>query len=257
MKILVSNDDGINAPGIHSLARALKDIGDVTVVAPATQQTAKGHSLTIGHEIRVQKRYFEEGIPGYAVWGTPKDCIDLAVDALLDHRPDLIVTGINEGPNICNDCVSSGTLGGAIAGFINGIPSIATSLDVGEEFDYDKCSKIIREIALWFLQLPYNTEFALNVNFPNIKDEFKGIVIAESGGFHSFDAHYEVIREDEDSQYYVIPGGFVVLNNIIEDLDHDIYALTQGYAVMTPVHYDMVHLQALDKLRKDWNSYEK
>ena len=163
MRILVSNDDGINAPGIHSLARALKDIGDVTVVAPATQQTAKGHSLTIGHEIRVQKRFFEEGIPGYAVWGTPKDCIDLAVDALLDHRPDLIVTGINEGPNICNDCVSSGTLGGAIAGFINGIPSIATSLDVGKEYDYDKCSKIIREIALWFLQLPYNTEFALNV----------------------------------------------------------------------------------------------
>ena len=184
MRILVSNDDGINAPGIHSLARALREIGEVTVVAPATQQTAKGHSLTIGHEIRVQKRCFEEGIPGFAVWGTPKDCIDLAVDALLDHRPDLIVTGINEGPNICNDCVSSGTLGGAIAGFINGIPSIATSLDVGEEFDYDKCSEIIRKIALWVMGLPYNKEFALNLNFPNIKDDFKGIVIAESGGFH-------------------------------------------------------------------------
>ena len=257
MKILVSNDDGINAPGIHSLAKALREIGEVTVVAPATQQTAKGHSLTIGNEIRVQKRFFEEDIPGYAVWGTPKDCVDLAVDALLDHRPDLIVTGINEGPNICNDCVSSGTVGGAIAGFINGIPSIATSLDIGEEYDFDKCADIIRKIAMWFLDLPYNRDFALNVNFPNIREDIKGIVVAESGGFHSFDAHYEVIREDEDSQYYVIPGGFVVLNDIIEDLDHDIYAMTQGYVVMTPVHYDMVRHKALGKLRKDWNSYVK
>ena len=89
MRILVSNDDGFDAPGIHSLAKALRPLGEVTVVAPATQQTAKGHSLTIGSEIRVQKRFFEEGIPGYAVWGTPKDCVDLAVDALLEHRPDL------------------------------------------------------------------------------------------------------------------------------------------------------------------------
>ncbi len=257
MRILVSNDDGFDAPGIHSLAKALRPLGEVTVVAPATQQTAKGHSLTIGSEIRVQQRFFEEGIPGYAVWGTPKDCIDLAVDALLNHRPDLIVTGINEGPNLCNDCVSSGTIGGAIAGFINGIPSIATSLDTGDHFDYDKCGPAIRKIAGWFLKMPYNREFALSVNFPNTDEDFKGIVVAESGGFHTFDAHYTVVREDSDSKYYVIPGGFVVLNDVVEDLDHDIYAMLQGYIAMTPVHFDMVHHTALDTLRKDWNEYDE
>ena len=256
MKILVSNDDGINASGIHALAKALQAIGDVTVVAPATQQTAKGHSLTIGGEIRVQKRYFEEGIPGYAVWGTPKDCIDLAVDALLDETPDLIVTGINEGPNICNDCVSSGTIGGAIAGFNNGIPSIATSLDFGDTYDYEKCTPIITDIVKWFISLPYNKEFALSVNFPNV-EEYKGVTIAESGGYHTFDVHYEIVREDEDSQYYVIPGGHVVINDVIEDLEHDIYAMSQGYVVITPVHHDMVHVQALEALRKDWNKHVK
>ena len=257
MRILVSNDDGFDAPGIHSLALALSELGDVTVVAPATQQTAKGHSLTIGSEIRVQQRFFEDNIPGYAVWGTPKDCVDLAVDALLDHCPDLIVTGINEGPNLSNDCVSSGTIGGAIAGFINGIPSIATSLDMGDQYDYDKCAPFIRQIAEWFMKMPYNRDFALSVNFPNTDEDFKGVVVADSGGFHTFDAHYTVVREDENSQYYVIPGGFVVLNDVIEDLDHDIYAMIQGYIVMTPVHYDMVHRSALETLRKDWNEHVK
>ena len=105
--------------------------------------------------------------------------------------------------------------------------------------------------------MPYNREFALSVNFPNIKEDFKGIVVAESGGFHTFDAHYTVVREDSDSQYYVIPGGFVVLNDVIEDLDHDIYAMLQGYIAMTPVHFDMVHHTALDTLRKDWNEYDQ
>ena len=254
MKILVSNDDGINAPGIHAMAKALSSIGEVTVVAPALQQTAKGHSLTFGGELRAQKRPFEEGIEAYAVWGTPKDCVDLAVEALLDFTPDLIVTGINEGPNICNDAVSSGTIGGAVAGYNKHIPSIAASLDFGDIYDYEKCAPVVAQVASWFARQPYNREFALSINFPNTLEPFKGITVAESGGKHIFDMQYEKVREDEDSVYYFVRGGKLRLENIVEDLDHDIYALQQGYVVLTPVNDDLVHTDYLDTVRKDWNN---
>ena len=257
MRILISNDDGIKARGIHSLALAMKRLGDVYVVAPATQQTAKGHSVSIDTEIKVQKRDFEEGITAYAVWGTPKDCIDLAVDALLGFKPDLIVTGINEGPNLCNDSVSSGTVGGAIAGYNNGIPSIATSLDFGKKYDYDKCAKVAVEVARWFMSLPYKNEFALSINFPNMAEDFKGIVVAGSGGKHTYDAHYEISRKEDDFVYYIIPGGHVQRENVIEDLDHDMHALEQGYVVLSPLDDDLIYEEALPKLRKDWNKHVK
>lgn len=137
MRILVSNDDGIDFPGIHAIATALKKLGQVTVVAPATQQTSKGHSATYGAPYKTERYDFgDDDIEAYRLWGTPKDCMDIALKAMLREKPDLVVTGINEGVNVCNDNVTSGTVGGASAAFLNGIPAVAVSLGYGDSYDY-------------------------------------------------------------------------------------------------------------------------
>ena len=251
MKILIANDDGIEAAGIKALVEILEPLGEIFVSAPAEQQTAKGHSVTLHQEVKVQEVEFKPGINAYKVWGTPKDCIDIAVQCLLDFKPDLIVTGINEGPNLANDCVSSGTLGAATAGFLNGVPSIACSLDFGDEYNYMKTSKYIREIATWFLKQPFNKNCLLNVNFPNIKNEFKGVVITRNGGTHTYTQAYQVRRENE-YLYVTSPYGTPVMENVVEDLEHDIYAFKQGYVVISPTDTDLIKNEIVDEVRKAW-----
>lgn len=252
MRILVANDDGINAPGIKALVEIMKPFGDITVAAPAVQQTAKGHSCTLYEEIKVQKLDFEGGIPAYKIWGTPKDCVDIAVQCLMDEKPDLIVSGINEGPNMSNDCVSSGTVGAATAGYLNDVPSMAFSLDFGSEYDYFKPTDEIREITAWFLKQPFNRDCVLSVNFPNTPEPYKGIVVCENGGTHIYTQAYR-IREEGGYLYITSPYGTPVTRDVIEDLDHDLYAIRQGYITINPLDTDLIKNDLIPEVRKAWN----
>ncbi len=251
MRILVANDDGIDAPGIKSLVSAIASLGEVYVAAPAEEQTAKGHSMSFLTAIKAKEVRFPKAEKAWKIWGTPKDCVDLALDALLDFTPDLIVTGINKGPNVCNDCVSSGTVGAATAGFLSNIPSIAYSLDFGAEFDYDFYADHVADIADWFIRQDFNRRFMLNVNIPNTHD-IRGVVVASTGGKRKYIGSYH--KEERDGyMYFKYPVDQVLLTEIIEDLDHDLYAMQQGYITLQPMDYDLVQQDSVDFLRAKWN----
>jgi 5'-nucleotidase len=248
MRILLSNDDGIDAPGLKALIAPLSTLGELIIAAPAYQQTAKGHAMTIDGPIRVEQEVCE-GHEAYRIHGTPKDCVDIAITCLLkDRRPDLVVTGINEGPNLSNDCVSSGTIGAATAGFLQKIPSIATSLMYGDGYPYERCAPYVVKYARWFVEQPFNKDFMLSVNFPNV-ERFAGEVVAATGGEHLYLQGY--IRSEKDGQvYYTAAMEAPAVVNVVPDLDHDLYAIQHGYIVLQPMDYDLVRYESLEPLRR-------
>ncbi len=252
MRILVTNDDGINAEGIRSLVNALKPLGEIIVAAPAEQQTAKGHSMTFS-PVKVETVDYEEDVKGYKIHGTPKDCVDIVLSTILPNQIDLVASGINHGPNLCNDCISSGTVAAAMAGYMRKIPSIAFSLDNGDEYDYDYWQIEVREITSWFIKQEDNLDYVLNVNFPNCRKPVT-TVVADSGGYHDFPSPYN-IEEREDGTYYTVPFG--VYQSVMEahDFDHDLYALSQGCIVLTPLDYDLAKKDRIEQLRSRWNSH--
>ena len=250
MRILVTNDDGITAPGIRSLVNALKPLGDITVAAPAEQQTAKGNAMTYDRQLIVERYDFEEGIPAYKVYGTPRDCIYAALDAFMEEKPDLVVSGINEGANLSNCCVSSGTIGAATGAYEEGLVAIAISLDFGSEYPYDRFAPYLRDIAAWFVKQPFCHDFILSVNLPNPKDGIvKGVTVGDYGGRQVFLSKYVITDETDGRITLTMQGSGVSFENVTEDLDHDMYALSQGYIVLTPLDDDVVKKDSLSQLR--------
>lgn len=250
MKILITNDDGIQAPGIRSLVNALKPLGDITVVAPATQQTAKGNAMTYDRELICERYDFDEEVKAYKVYGTPRDCIYAALDVFMDEKPDLVVSGINEGANLSNCCVSSGTIGAATGAYAEGLVAIATSLDFGSEYPYDRFAPYLRDIAAWFVKQPFCHDFILSVNLPNPKDGIvKGVTVGDYGGRQIFLSKYEVEEESDGKITLLMKGSGVSMEDVVEDLDHDMYALAQGYIVLTPLDDDVVKKDSLESLK--------
>ena len=252
MRILISNDDGIDAPGIKALANALKEMGEVVVCAPATQQSARGSSMTFRDRLKVDEVAFLEGIKAYAVHGTPRDAVNVGLLGILKKDVDLVVTGINEGANLCNDAVCSGTIGAATAAYNVGICAMATSIDYGDEYDYASAGRIVRDLAEWFINQPFCHDFVLNVNIPN-GIPIKGTVVADTGGRHNYHGGFEKVVE-EDGTYWqaVYPLSGMTIDDLIEDLDHDIYALKKGYVVLNPVSDDLVKKSSIPLLREKW-----
>src|SRR6187549_2711918 len=175
--ILVTNDDGITAPGIRNLVEAVKDLGTVVVVAPDSPQSGMGHAITIGKPLRLDKVQVHGEFLGYQCSGTPVDCVKLAVNKVLHRKPDLCVSGINHGSNSSINVIYSGTMSAAMEGAIEGIPSIGFSLnDYRLEADFTACRHYTKVIAKNILKtgMPENT--LLNVNFPNLAlKKIKGI----------------------------------------------------------------------------------
>ncbi len=168
MKILISNDDGFFAPGIKALIDILKDEHELYVVAPQEQQSAMSHALTMHYPVRVREVPGEEYVYGLAVDGTPADCVKLALEELLDFKPDYILSGINNGPNLGTDVMYSGTVSAAAEGTIFGIPSMAISLiDYGHE-DFTEAAKAVKPVIDSFLKNPQRSDILVNVNIPHI-----------------------------------------------------------------------------------------
>ena len=252
MKILVSNDDGIQAEGLVELAKALRKLGEVTVVAPALPQSGKGHSMTLFETVKVERRNFPEGIEAYALWGTPRDCVDLGID-LFCPDADLVVTGINEGRNICNDCVASGTVGGATRAYQREKPAIAVSLDFGNEYDYARAARQVLPVIEWYCSLEGNKNYLLNVNIPNA-EEIKGVKFCDNGGKHTYDISYKKIHDDGKNMTFAVSydaGPFRTA--MAEDLEHDMYALKEGYMVISPQDDNLVRKDMLEPLRELWD----
>lgn len=242
--ILISNDDGVNAPGLTALRRELAVIGRAVVVAPDREMSAASHSLTVHVPLRAN-RVADDVI---RVEGTPTDCVLLAVRHLLPERPDLVVSGINRGPNLGDDVTYSGTVAAAMEGTLLGIPSIAISLDRSAEdkYDYRFAASVAREIALLVLEkgLPEGT--LLNVNVPNRPPgEIKGIATARLGK----QVYEESIIKKTDPRgrgYYWI-GGQVTTWQVQPDTDLAVVA--DGHVSVTPIQLDLTDYDTLEALR--------
>ncbi len=243
MKILVANDDGIYSHGLLALANALADLGDVFIVAPEFEQSGVGHGITIRRPLRFKPTVLEglhPNIKAYRVDGTPTDCVVMGVHRL--GKPDLVVSGINYGPNLGYDLTHSGTFACAIEGTHIGIPSIAFSQSFANAMDYTHSAAFARVIAQQILEHGLPNKTVLNVNIPSGIP--KGVRVTVQGTHHYEDNVAE--RQDPDGKNYYWIGGVATGDS---EADSDYTALEQGFISVTPLHLDFTDRGYLQKLR--------
>ncbi len=247
MRILLTNDDGILADGIFALYQQIKSLGDVLVVAPAVEQSAAGHAITLYHPIRVKKVSREKGFWGYAVNGTPADCVKFAIKMLMPKPPDIVVSGINAGPNVGLAVLYSGTVSAAMEGTILGFPSIAISLGTKIDPDFRYAAKFAKKLIRTVHKhgLPQGT--LLNVNVPAVSAEaIRGVRITRHGSsriVENFDKRIDPQRRD----YFWLSGELVAVE---DGHDVDSTALTNREISVTPIHYDLTHHKFIGALEK-------
>ncbi|WP_071515316.1 5'/3'-nucleotidase SurE [Geitlerinema sp. PCC 9228] len=258
MRILIGNDDGIHAVGVHALAEALAEAGhDITVVCPDRERSATGHSLTLHQPIRAQAvtSGFREGIQAWSCSGTPADCIKLALDALVSQPPQLVLSGINQGQNLGTDILYSGTVSAAMEGSIEGISSIAMSLASYTSQDFQPAAQFACKLVadLQSQALPVGT--LLNVNVPPVPAaEFAGVVWARQGVRRYVDV-FEKRVDPRGKTYYWIAGEVVeegadaIAKDLPEDLPADVEAIQKNYITITPLHYNLTCKNRLEQLR--------
>lgn len=248
-KILVTNDDGIYAPGILALNNSMKEIGDAYVVAPDYERSAVGHAITLSDPLRVLEVDRNGEFFGWAVNGTPADCVKLATKAILNFKPDLVVSGINQGPNTAINVIYSGTVSAATEGTIMDIPSIAFSVTSFRKVDFSFASLVAKKIAGLVLQhgLPQGT--LLNVNIPALPEEqIKGIKITRQGRGR-YEEAFEKRIDPMNRTYYWLGGKRLFLDT---DEDIDEVANQNQYVSITPLQYDLTNYKMLDEL-KSWD----
>ncbi|PKP43510.1 MAG: 5'/3'-nucleotidase SurE [Bacteroidetes bacterium HGW-Bacteroidetes-13] len=247
--ILVTNDDGITAPGIRALIKVLNEIGDVVVVAPDSPQSAMGHAITINSTLYVSAVNIDEGKQiEYTCSGTAADCVKIAVNEILNRRPDICISGINHGSNSSINVIYSGTMSAAVEAGIEGIPAIGFSLlDYNWEADFEPAKEYIKKITKAALQNGLTKNVVLNVNIPKLKkDEIKGIKICRQAKAQ-WKEKFDKRTNPQGRDYYWLTGEFVV-----EDLgeDTDEWALKNGYVSVVPVQFDMTAHYAIQHLNE-------
>ncbi len=249
--ILVTNDDGVQAPGLLALAREMRKLGSVTVFAPDRNWSASGHVKTMDRPLRVRETTLADGSPAFTSDGAPSDCVALPLLGLIEEKIDLVVSGINPNANIGHDVTYSGTVTAAMEAVIDGVPGIAVSLDSPSGFkeilDYSTSSVVARRIARQVLKSGLPQGVILNVNVPYLpKDELKGFAITRQG--------LRVYRDELDSRldprgrpYYWIGGE--APTGVIEE-GTDFGALNAGCVSITPLQLDLTHYKAVEALKK-------
>lgn len=251
--ILVTNDDGIMAPGIRNLVEAVRGLGKVVVVAPDKPQSGMGHAITIGNPLRLQPmHHIFEGVEAWSCSGTPVDCVKLAVDKVLRRKPDLCLSGINHGANHSINVIYSGTMSAAVEAAIESIPSIGFSLlDYSVEADFGPARKYVRIIVEQVLSQPMDKHLILNVNFPAVPDNLiKGIKVCRQA-YAKYEEDFVERNDPNKRKYYWLTGKFV---NFDRGRDTDVWALEHNYVSVVPVQFDMTNYVLKSKLEKTWKS---
>lgn len=248
--ILVTNDDGITAPGIRNLVEAAKEFGKVVVVAPDSPQSGMGHAITIGEPLRLHKVEVFDGIESWQTSGTPVDCVKLARDKVLHTKPDICLSGINHGANHSINIIYSGTMSAAMEAAIEGIPSAGFSLlDYNFDADFSIAKEVVKEVVTKMLahSLPSHTLF--NVNIPKLaKADFKGLKLCRQA-YAKWQEEFDERVDPRGEKYYWMTGRFM---NMDEKADTDVEALKQGYASVVPVKFDLTDYQLKQQLEKEW-----
>ena len=253
MHILITNDDGVQAPGLLALAKEMRKLGKVTVFAPDKNWSASGHVKTMERPLRVREVLLADGSPAFASDGAPSDCVAVPLLGLIEKQVDLVVSGINPNANLGHDVTYSGTVTAAMEGVIAGVKGIAVSLDSPEGFkgvlDYSTAAIVARRVAKKVMADGLPEGVVMNVNVPYLKKEkLKGYMITRQG--------LRVYRDALDSRldprgkpYYWIGGDFPTG---VDEPGTDFGALRAGYVSITPLQLDLTNYKAMDVLKK-WN----
>ena len=249
--ILVTNDDGISAPGIRALISVMNEIGNVVVIAPDSPQSAMGHAITINSTLHCHKIKIDDGPQiEYSCSGTPADCVKLGINEILDSKPDICVSGVNHGSNSSINVIYSGTMSAAIEATIEGVPAIGFSLlDYRWKANFNHIKNYIKEITLKALDKGIPKGIALNVNFPNlIESEIKGIKICRQAKAYWIEK-FDKRTNPQGREYYWLTGEFV---NEDKSKDTDEHALNSGYISIVPVKHDLTDHDSIKRI-KDWD----
>ena len=246
--ILISNDDGVQAKGLHSLIESMKPFGEIVVVAPEKGESGKSHAITISTPVRVRKVSESEDLVIYSCSGTPVDSVKLAINQLLPRKPDFLVSGINHGSNASISVIYSGTMGAAIEGCLNGIPSVGFSvLDHSSDADFSLAEKYIGTIFKNVMENSLPVNVCLNVNFPVVpKNKVKGIRICrQTKGV--WKEEYEKRKDPHNHDYYWLTGDFH--NFEPQSKDTDEWALANNYIAIVPIHVDLTSYDGIKQIQ--------
>ncbi|MDI9569154.1 MAG: 5'/3'-nucleotidase SurE [Pseudomonadota bacterium] len=246
MRYLLTNDDGIYAKGLAALQHELSQDAECLVVAPEVEQSAVGHAITLFRPLMVRKARKNGATLGYAVAGTPADCVKLGIRALAGGPVDLVVSGINRGANVGVNVLYSGTVSAATEAVILGVPSLAISLDSHKEADFSFAARFARRMAAFILANP-SPGTAVNVNIPALPEaEIKGVVVVKQGRTRLLE-NFERRVDPRDNIYYWLAGETQLAAD--ESPDSDACALRQGYVTITPLHSDLTRYELLEDFR--------
>jgi len=250
MHILVTNDDGVDAPGLLALNQALREIGDTTVFAPSRNWSASGHVKTMHKPLRVGETQLADGTPAFTTTGAPSDCVAMAFLGIVERPIDMVVSGINLGPNLGHDVTYSGTVTAAMEGAIAGVPAIAVSLASYRDSSFAFAAKTAAKLAQQVAQLGLPPQTLLNVDVPAVpEEEIAGVMVTRMGLRIYYD---ELIRrlDPRGRPYYWIggqePGG------VLEE-GTDLWAVANNYVSVTPLQLDLTDYRLIEQL-KTWNS---
>ncbi len=248
--ILVTNDDGITAPGIRNLVEAVRDLGQIVVVAPDRPQSGMGHAITIGQPLRLQKMELFDGIDSYSCSGTPVDCVKLAVDKVLHRKPDICLSGINHGANHSINVIYSGTMSAAVEAAIESIPSIGFSLlDHSIDADFEGARLYANMIVKDMLKRKMDKHMVLNVNIPAIDASLiKGARLCRQA-YAKYKENFLERDDPNGRKYFWLTGEFV---NFDKGRDTDVWALKNNYVSVVPVQFDLTNYVLKEKLEKNW-----
>ncbi|MBL3527241.1 MAG: 5'/3'-nucleotidase SurE [gamma proteobacterium endosymbiont of Lamellibrachia anaximandri] len=241
MKILLSNDDGYQAPGLQALAERLAELGEILVVAPERDRSGASNSLTLDHPLR--PRTMDNGY--IRVDGTPADCVHLAITGLLDEEPDIVVSGINSGANMGDDVLYSGTVAAATEGRFLGLPAVAVSMNSHDPEHYETGARVARELVQRLCEKQLTTDVILNVNVPDLPyDSLRGFRTTRLGHRHKAEPVVKTRDPRGKTIYWVGPAGAE------QDAGPgtDFHAVREGFVSVTPLQVDLTRHDALDSI---------
>lgn len=253
MRILLTNDDGIHARGIHALARELSTIAEIFLVAPDRERSGTGHSITVFEPIKAVPTNLPGVKKGWIVGGTPVDCVKLAIARLIEEKIDLVVSGINHGPNLGTDVLYSGTVSAAAEGVIMGSPSIAVSLDSHlADPDFNLAARFTRRMIQVLMDQGIQAPTLINVNIPALPEEMiQGARITRLG-VRNYDNLFEERRDPRGNAYYWLGGGVVEED---QDPDSDVSAIQEAFISITPINLDLTDYRFMDSCRSALSDY--
>ncbi len=247
MKILISNDDGIDSEGIYRLAEAMSEIGEIIIIAPKTEQSAAGHSITMKIPLRIQEVKVRNKFKGYAINGTPADCVKIGITHILKELPDIVVSGINHGSNTAISIIYSGTVSAAREAAILGCPAIAVSVTDHNPKYFDVAANVVKKLALKVIKNKLPEGIVLNVNVPNVPAEkIKGILPTFQSKSKWNDS-YEERTDPYGNKYYWLTGK---MSDSDEEIHNDQTAIKNNFVSVTPIHFDLTDYKVYEELKK-------